>query len=292
MVELFNRCLENREKNGLSPFIRIGNQTSAYVSASRPFEFAVEHGFSAFEWFSDRKSAGWCEADTDLVTRQRWRQVAIDHDIAFSVHAPYAASPISAAGNEAIRRSIDFAADVGSKVVNFHLFSDAEAERFADAVGDLLEVARAAGVMLTLENTPLTSPDRFNAIFRIFSTMSEAEDRVGMCFDSGHANLHSETRNDYLRFFDELEDHVPIAHWHAHENWGDYDSHLTLFTGPAGHDSTGLRLLSERLVRRGFCGSIILEQWPDPPELLVEAAKSLQKLLEDSYALSRSRGRL
>ena len=90
MVELFNRCLENREKNGLSPFIRIGNQTSAYVSASRPFEFAVEHGFSAFEWFSDRKSAGWCEADTDLVTRQRWRQVAIDHDIAFIKDDPLA----------------------------------------------------------------------------------------------------------------------------------------------------------------------------------------------------------
>ena len=272
--------------------IRVGNQTSAYASASRPFEFAVEHGFSAFEWFSDRKSVGWCEADTDMATRQRWRQIAIDHDITFSVHAPHAANPISMTGNESIRRSIDFAADVGAKVVNVHLFCETEAEKFTDAVGALLDAVRDAAVILTLENTPLTSPAHFNAVFRILSTMSEATDCVGMCFDSGHANLYVETRNDYLRFFDELEDHVPIVNWHAHENWGDCDSHLTLFTGPAGRDSTGLRLLTERLVRRGFCGSIILEQWPEPPELLVEAAKGLQKLLDDSYALSRSRGRL
>jgi hypothetical protein len=71
---------------------------------------------------------------------------------------------------------------------------------------------------------------------------------------------------------------VPIVHWHAHENWGDRDSHLTLFTGPSARDEAGLRGLVRRLVRRGFCGSVVLEQWPQPPGLLVEARDRLRAL--------------
>ena len=102
-----------------------------------------------------------------------------------------------------------------------------------------------------------------------------------MCLDSGHANLFAGTRNDYLKFVDRLGDHVPILHWHAHENWGDCDSHLTLFTGPAGRDPTGLRMLVDRFLRRGYVGSIILEQWPSPPQLLVDAVQGLGRLLAD-----------
>ncbi len=258
--------------------IRIGNQTCGHVPANLPFEFALEHGFAAFEWFSDRGYAGWCEADSDARTRFRLRQTAIDHDIAFSVHAPFTADPVTATGAVAIRRSIDFAADVGARIVNFHLSCETPAARFTDAVVALLDDARRAGVVLTLENTPTTSPDHINAVFGVLATIPEAVGRVGMCLDTGHANLHAETKNDYLRFIDRLGNHVPIAHWHAHENWGDRDSHLTLFTGPAGRDPTGLRALMERLLRRGFCGSIILEQWPSPPELLVAAAEGLRRL--------------
>jgi hypothetical protein len=34
-----------------------------------------------------------------------------------------------------------------------------------------------------------------------------------------------------------------------------------------------------RLRQRDYRGAIILEQWPDPPELLVEAAARLRELL-------------
>ena len=73
---------------------------------------------------------------------------------------------------------------------------------------------------------------------------------------------------------------VPIIHVHAHENHGDADSHLTLFTGPAKEDDRGVRGLLRRLRQRDYGGAIILEQWPDPPELLAEAASRLRELLQ------------
>ena len=142
--------------------IRIGNQTSSHVSASLPFEFAVKHGFTAFEWFSDRGHAGWCEGDTNRQTRLRLRQTAIEHNITFSVHAPFAANPITSTGVTAIRRSIDFAAEVGAHLVNIHMSCESGATEFADAVIVMVEIARKSNVILTLENTPATSPDHFN----------------------------------------------------------------------------------------------------------------------------------
>jgi sugar phosphate isomerase/epimerase len=258
--------------------IRIGNQTSRQVPSRLPFEFALRHGFDAFEWFSDQGRAGWCEAEMDTATRRGLREEAAEHGVLFSVHAPFAANPVRPEGAAAIRRSIDFAGDVAARMVNIHLFTSQGARAFADALGPLLEVARAAGVRLSLENTPPTSPDDFNAAFGVLAAMPEADGRVGMCLDTGHANLHPGTQNDYLSFVDRLGDHVPIVHWHAHENWGDGDSHLTLFTGPSAHDDRGLRGLVLRLLRRGFCGSVVLEQWPQPPELLVEARSRLRRL--------------
>jgi sugar phosphate isomerase/epimerase len=137
-------------------------------------------------------------------------------------------------------------------------------------------------VRLSLENTPQTSPDDFNAVFGVLSAMSEAAGRVGMCLDSGHANLFPGTRNDYLKFVDLLGDHVPIIHWHAHENWGDRDSHLSLFTGPSARDDRGIRELIRRLKKRGFSGSVVLEQWPQPPEVLVQTRLRLRQLLSEA----------
>ena len=261
--------------------IRIGNQTSCHAPASIAFEFALRHHFDAFEWFSDPGRFGWREDDVSTAERQRLRETAQREQLLFSVHAPHDANPTETIGADAIRRSIRFAGDVGAGVVNLHLFAEPGAEPFADSLGPLLETARAAGVRLSLENTPQTSPEDFNAVFGVLATMPEAAEQVGMCLDMGHANLFARTRNDYVRFVDLLGMHVPIIHWHAHENWGDRDSHLTLFTGPSRQDDRGLRGLIRRLLARGFHGSIVLEQWPQPPELLVEARERLATLLAE-----------
>ena len=56
--------------------IRIGNQTAiSSPEVLTPFEFALQHGFDAFEWFADKKesadgrSYGWDEADMTAETR-------------------------------------------------------------------------------------------------------------------------------------------------------------------------------------------------------------------------------
>jgi sugar phosphate isomerase/epimerase len=261
--------------------IRIGNQTSCHVQACLPFEFAFRRGFDAFEWFSDKKELGWCEDDTRPGERTELLRVAKDNGILFSVHAPCDADPTTQAGTEAILKSIRFGGDVEAGVVNLHLFPEHGARPFAESLGPLLEAARSTGVRLSLENTPQTSPDHFNAVFGVLSAMLEAGGRVGMCFDLGHANLFAGTRNAFLQFIDLLGDHVLIIHWHAHENWGDRDSHLPLFTGPSAHDDRGLRGLVRRLKERGFAGSVVLEQWPQPPETLVETRRRLLQLLAE-----------
>ncbi|MBL8542159.1 MAG: sugar phosphate isomerase/epimerase [Betaproteobacteria bacterium] len=221
--------------------IRIGNQTSCHAPARLPYEFAVAQGFDAFEWLSDKGPSGWCEDDMSQAERSELRRSAQQRGILFSVHAPVAADPTLPSGAEAIRRTIRFAGDVGAGVVNLHLFPEHGSKQFAEALRPLLEAARSAHVRLCLENIPQTSPDECNALFALLAMMPEAAGQVGMCLDMGHANLFPGTRNDYLKFVDRLGEHVPIIHWHAHENWGDCDSHLPLFTGPSAHDDRGVR---------------------------------------------------
>lgn len=267
------------------PAIRIGNQTSRHAKEIRlPYQLAIRQRFDAFEWFSDGGRSSWCEDEVSLEERAELLQTSREKNILFSVHAPFAADPMTDSGQDAILKSIRFGGDVGADVINVHLFPEHPAKLFADSLQPLLKAAQSVNVRISLENTPSTSPDHFNAVFGVLSAMPEARDRIGMCLDSGHANLFAETRNNFVRYVDLLGHHVPIIHWHAHENWGDNDSHLSLFTGPSAEDDRGLRALVQRLKERDFAGSVVLEQWPDPPEFLVQTRLRLQKLLSEEWA--------
>ena len=174
----------------------------------------------------------------------------------------------------------EFAAEIGAKLLNLHLDLSQGAERFVEALRRALLLTAEARLQLALENTVFTGAEDFN---RFFAALHQGGDfpfaHAGMCFDLGHANLYEATRNDYWRFLDGLSEQVPIIHLHLHENYGDRDSHLTLFTGPSRDNTTGLEGLIDRLARRGFAGCAILEQWPWPPSLLVDARSRLCKLL-------------
>src|SRR5262249_20995721 len=154
-----------------------------------------------------------------------------------------------------------------------HLYPDQGVPAYAKAILPFLPLAASNGLRLAIENSVHTSPNDFNQLFvelcrQIPEPQRDLLGSVGMCLDIGHANLCAATRNDYLRFIDELDGSIPIIHLHLHENWGDSDSHLTLFTGPSAQNDLGVRGLIRRLKQRGFSGSAILEQWPQPPSLL------------------------
>ena len=190
------------------------------------------------------------------------------------MHAPIQADPLVPRTHPDLDASLRLAVDLGAALLNIHLAG--HPDDFAAAVLPFAERCAAAGVRLAIENTPDHSPEQFNRLFAVLPPSA----RAGMCLDIGHANLHRTTANDYIGYLDRLSPEVPLVHAHLHENFGDRDSHLVLFTGPAGKDAGGVAALLSRLASRGFDGSLILEQWPDPPERLLAARDRLARLIE------------
>jgi sugar phosphate isomerase/epimerase len=263
--------------------IRIGNQTaSAAADLMQPFHYALANEFDAFEWFPDKKpwGGGWEESDLSREERHAIRDVAKARNMRLSVHAHWEANPLKPEAHRILLKDLELAKDLGAALLNIHLYAEQGLAVYVDSIAWLLERLADAGIQLAIENTPLTSPEQFNELFaRLGELDSVPTNQVGMCLDLGHANLYASTRNDYLGYFDQLDEMVPVNHLHVHENWGDSDSHLTLFTGPARTNPAGVCGFLERVLQRHYSGSIILEQWPHPPSLLSEARQRLKELI-------------
>jgi sugar phosphate isomerase/epimerase len=260
---------------------RVGNQTAFSAEPpDMPFDYAVAYSFRAFEWFPDKKDwgQGWEEKDFGPHERAIIRKRALSYDLRQSVHVPAEANPLFDGAMELFTRCVDFALDVGAVLINVHLFLQAGVAAYIEALMPLIELTGHSGLKLSIENTTITGPEDFNSLFRLMGQCSVDVSHVGMCFDMGHANLYPDTRYDYLKYFDSLESRVPVIHIHMHENHGDWDSHLPIFTGPAENNPAGVIGLLSRLQRRGFDGAIILEQWPNPPSLLNESRDRLASI--------------
>jgi sugar phosphate isomerase/epimerase len=263
--------------------IRIGNQTAFSALLQEPFEFALQHHFTAFEFFPDRGPAGtggWTESDLDATTRYWIRGAAAEHNLELTVHAPLEFNPLAHPDDARLYNTITFAHDIGATLVNLHLDTSAGVDAFVSALRPTLNATAEAGLKLAIENTVWTGPAEFNGLFAALWRRADLPTaHVGMCFDLGHANLYGAMRNNYWAFLDALSAEVPIIHLHLHENFGDRDSHLPLFTGPARNTATGIAGMLSRVRQHGFAGCAILEQWPQPPSLLVNARDGLLNLL-------------
>jgi phosphoglucan,water dikinase len=273
--------------------ITIGNQTSfAAATPTEPFDYALANGFDAFEWFPDKHgTAGWDPDDLGAPLREQIRETALAAGMRLSVHSRLEANPLLPDCQGRLREDLALARDLGAALLNIHLFDEAGVPAFIQAILPLVRQASEAGLAVTVENTPSHAPELFNALFeRIRREASPFASHIGMCLDVGHANLCAATRNDYLGFLDRLDMQVPILHLHLHENWGDADSHLVLFTGPSAADESGVRGLIKRLRVRNYSGSIILEQWPQPPSLLSTARDRLRQMLPSEEERASSGG--
>lgn len=262
--------------------IRIGNQTSCWAARPlEPFDYALAQGFGAFEWFPDKKpGVGWDASDLDAACRNDIRQAARQQNLSLSVHACWQANPLDPSSRPVLAKDLDLARDLGATLLNIHLYHESGLDTFIDAIAPLLRLTAEAGIQLAIENTPVHPPELFNELFarlRLRDSLPTAH--AGMCLDIGHANLCAATLNDYIQFVDRLSPQVPLIHLHFHENWGDADRHLPLFTGPAAQNDAGIRALIQRIQARDYSGSIILEQWPQPPQLLNQARDRLLQLL-------------
>ncbi|HMK50083.1 MAG TPA: sugar phosphate isomerase/epimerase family protein, partial [Thermodesulfovibrionales bacterium] len=272
-------------------YIRIGNQTSAHASPlMQPFEYATVHGFDAFEWFPDRKKSGegWSEDDISKDERRKIRETAREKDIALSFHAPLPYVPGDAV-HERLAKGLEFAEDVGARLFNVHFNPAIGTRELAESIMSLINILERSGMRLSIENSLDTTPEDMNALFGYLRDMHiSGISSVGMCLDIGHANLCWRTRNDYLKYVDLLDPELPIIHIHMHENYGDFDSHLTIFTGPSSRDASGIEGLIKRLIGRRFDGNIILEQWPQPAELLDNARTRLREIIGDAVLVRKN----
>ncbi len=265
--------------------ISIGNQT-AFSAATpvEPFEYAVENGFKAFEWFPDKDSnsgAGWEEGDFNSETRRYIRDRALKQGIHLSVHAPWWVNPLESGSDKRFFESLLFACDINASIINLHLYTDYGIDAYIKAITSYIKHLKALPIRLSIENTPLTTPEDLN---ELYAGLLEIENLnisdVGICLDLGHANLCAATRNNFLDFIDRLERHVPIIHIHLHENYGDEDSHLTLFTGPSAQNAAGIQGFVDRIKTRNYSGAIIMEQWPNPTSLLNQAYDRLYQMIK------------
>lgn len=278
--------------------IRIGNQTAfSATEPLAPLEFALTQGFDSFEWFSDKKhyddgsSKGWDFSDMGLDERARIARIGKEKDILYTVHVPWQANPLYEQGPALLMESIDFARDIGADLVNLHLYTEHGPDVFLERLSPVIAHAVNNGVRIAIENTPETSPGDFRDFFARLAQSEFKDAAVGMCLDIGHANLYEHTHNDFIRFIDELGPEIPIIHAHVHENYGDADRHLPLFTGPAKKNDGGIRAFTKRMEQRGYQGAMVLEVWPQPPELLTEAEQRLRSMLDKKTDQRQSQGK-
>ena len=116
---------------------------------------------------------------------------------------------------------------------------------------------------------------------QFFSHMtSSSKKKVGMAFDIGHANIFQDFRNNYVGYLNALGPYVPVNHLHFHENSGEEDSHDCIFSTQSEYNDLGIRTVIEMLIERNCAANIILEQWPQPRSLLVDARDRLQKIID------------
>jgi len=257
--------------------IFIGNQTNCNVSPLLTFDFAVSKGFDAFEWFSDPGMAGWNESSFSPEQIDHIRATGEQRKIRFSVHAPWRANPTTNEGQQLILRSIDFADKIGAKLVNTHIFPEYEPEFFAQHLQGILSAAKEKRLLISLENVAECSPENVNRLFACLGKFGETYASAGFCLDIGHANIYYKTRHNYGKFLELIDEAVDLIHVHAHENHGHIDEHLPLFSLSKEYNEEPVKNLLKFLKRRNFKGSVIMEQWPDPPETL---AKVRNRLLE------------
>ena len=136
------------------PWVRIGNQTAHSAPLYAPFDFAILHGFDAFEWFPDHSAdgAGRVASYLSSAQRQEARSRARDAGIRLSVHAPIPADPMRSGGDREMEDSLRLAVDLGAAVMNIHFSEPRRTEEFASALGPWIERCSISGVRLALEN--------------------------------------------------------------------------------------------------------------------------------------------
>lgn len=192
-----------------------------------------------------------CHIDSiNETTRTEIKKFAEELDIELTVHSIFSDINIAAVNENACnfalqesKKSIDFARDIGSKIVTIHpgtlgaigaSYPKITRERNFKSIKELTKYASTRDVIVGLENMPIMPINQLedaispHNILKIVKTIDSANLRI--TWDVGHSHT---TQYSFEEFFNSFKDHV--VHFHLHDNHGPVegwcDTHLEVGKG-------------------------------------------------------------
>ena len=182
------------------------------------------------------------------------------YNLKYTIHAPFMDVNIAALGSKSrecsisqIKSSVDLANKIDASIVVVHpglipfLAKEMPEEiyKVADrSIGEIGEYSKDLGVNTTIENMPAFESMIYQDMSRLNDTLMNFD--MSMTLDIGHAN-HSGISPDEM-YFDS------IKHIHAHDNFGDDDSHL-----PLGEGSIQLKRIIDIFEDKNYDGIYMIE---------------------------------
>jgi sugar phosphate isomerase/epimerase len=171
---------------------------------------------------------------------------------------------------QVLREEIDLCAFVGADPLVLHPHSlgfdvgtwDGSSSRSGlepaeeTLIATVVEHARSRGVRLALENGPMD----LLRLLRDFSHRISSSDVLGICVDTGHANMHRDMYPEpAAAFLDEFA--RDLFQFHVSDNHGARDDHIV-----PGEGNVGWRAVLDALSRTGYSGAVVLELAKADPE--------------------------
>ena len=173
-----------------------------------------------------------------------------------------------------IKRAIEFAETVPFRYLIQHIgvageeYDDRKIEAAFTALDELRIFARHRGVEILLENIP----NAFSTSERLLAFFVETHLNLGICFDTGHANLSEGVDEAFSRL------RSRVRSTHVHDNDGASDSHLFPLLAAGGTIDW-----KETVNRFRHCGDqfpllLELKETPDFPHPLDAVAKIFETM--------------
>lgn len=183
------------------------------------------------------------------------------YNLKYSIHAPFMDVNIAALQYKSrlnsvnqIKNSIDLANAIDAEAVVVHpglasflankYFLDKVYQFSNESIKEIGEYGKDLGVLTTIENMPSFDGMLYTNMQDLHELMLSLD--MSMTLDIGHANHVGYSVEDMI--FDS------IKHVHAHDNFGDDDSHLTL-----GEGSIELKDIINNLENKNYDGIYIIE---------------------------------
>lgn len=192
------------------------------------------------------------------------REIGESHGLHFSVHAPFADINIASSSKcllktmvKRLENSIRFASILEANVWVFHpglktgismFYPGVDWIQNCETAKVLYRIAEKYGVEIAIENVPEPYPFLMKSVEHFEKFYEEVDEKIGLAFDVGHANLNGQIEL-FLKTFPDK-----IVHIHAHDNSGREDEHLGVGLG-----TVNWKNFAELLKQNAYNKTVVVE---------------------------------